>query len=94
MSLLIPVIVSWLACLVFGFWYGDKQRSIKQMPPRHVHDFGPWEITKEGVLKLVNSDLDHGRYIEQRRVCALCKYMQIDHQQWDLLSGILRRKPI
>jgi hypothetical protein len=77
-------LASSILVFVVGFLCGDKWRSKKQMPPQHVHDFGPWKITYDEPVRLRNSSLSHGQCIEQRRVCGVCKFTQVNNQQWTL----------
>ena len=54
-----------------------------QSPP-HTHEWGMWEIVKEGTITSYNSDTwsndEIGSYIDQRRHCETCGKYELDTQ--------------
>lgn len=57
--------------------------SDPQSPP-HVHEWGLWEIVKEGSITQTgswsHSDRELGTYLDQRRRCTTCGKYELDTQ--------------
>ena len=73
--------------------YVDLDAEEKELPmenapdsqsPPHTHEWGLWEITKEGEITRYNSatwnDDTIGTYINQRRRCTTCGKYELDTQ--------------